>query len=116
MMMPPSAPRREFLFLQGPPGPFFRELGDALSERGVGVHRINLSGGDRYDWPEGGTDYRGRMRDWPMFIDRYLRAHRITDIVLFGDCRPMHQAALRMAKLFAVPVDHLFLDRWEPIT
>lgn len=107
MMMPPSAPRREFLFLQGPPGPFFLELGHALAERGVGVHRINLSGGDRYDWPEGGTDYRGRMRDWPMALDRYLRAHRITDIVLFGDCRPMHQAALRMAKLRGVHL-HVF--------
>ena len=107
MMMPPGAPRREFLFLQGPPGPFFRELGTALAERGVGVHRINLSGGDLYDWPEGGTDYRGRMRDWPMFVDRYLRAHRITDIVLFGDCRPMHQAALRMAKLRGVHL-HVF--------
>ncbi len=27
---------------------------------------------------------------------------------------PSLPLALRMAKLFAVPVDHLFLDRWEP--
>ena len=47
--------RREFLFLQGPPGPFFRLLADALREHGLGVHRINLSGGDRYDWSHGST-------------------------------------------------------------
>ncbi len=29
---------------------------------------------------------------------------------------PSLPLALRMAKLFAVPVDPLFLDRWEPIT
>ena len=27
---------------------------------------------------------------------------------------PSLPLALRMAKLFAVPVDHLFLDHWEP--
>jgi len=97
-------PRREFLFLQGPPGPFFRELATALAEHGCGVHRINLSGGDRYDWPDAATNYRGRKRNWPMFLDRYLRAHNITDMVLFGDCRPMHQAALRMAQLRGVHI------------
>lgn len=98
---------REFLFLQGPPGPFFRELAAALEERGAGVHRINLSGGDRYDWRDGATDYRGTRHDWPMFFDRFVRAHGITDIVLFGDCRPMHQAALRMAQLRGVHI-HVF--------
>ncbi|GAA4027144.1 helix-turn-helix transcriptional regulator [Sphingomonas rosea] len=28
---------------------------------------------------------------------------------------PSLPLALRMAKLFAVPVDQLFLDQWEPI-
>lgn len=99
-----SNPRREFLFLQGPPGPFFRDLAGALADQGCGVHRINLSGGDRYDWPDAATSYRGRMRNWPMFVDRFLRARGITDMVLFGDCRPMHQAALRMAQLRGVHI------------
>ena len=100
-------PRREFLFLQGPPGPFFRQLAVALRECHVGVHRINLSGGDRYDWVDAENEYRGRMRHWPIYLDRFLRAHRITDLVLFGDCRPMHQAALRMAQLRGVHI-HVF--------
>ncbi len=28
---------------------------------------------------------------------------------------PSLPLALRMSKLFSVPVDHLFLDHWEPI-
>ena len=99
-----TSTRREFLFLQGPPGPFFRQLGDELARIGHGVHRINLSGGDRYDWREGATNYRGTMSGWPIHFDRVLRANRITDLVLYGDCRPVHQAPLRMAKLRGVRV------------
>lgn len=102
-----GAGRRRFLFLQGPPGPFFRDLAHALAARGAGTHRINLSGGDLYDWPEGATNYRGRIRGWPIFFDRFVRHHGITDLVVYGDCRPMHQAAMRMAKLRGVRV-HVF--------
>lgn len=99
--------RREFLFLQGPPGPFFRDLAAALTEHGCGVHRINLSGGDLYDWPHAATNYRGLQQNWPMFLDRFLRTKGITDLVLFGDCRPMHRTALRIAQLRGVHI-HVF--------
>jgi capsular polysaccharide export protein len=99
-----EAARRSFLFLQGPPGPFFLQLALRLREFGHRIHRINLSGGDRYDWPAGATNYRGTMPAWPMFFDRFLRANGITDLVLYGDCRPVHQAAVRMAKLRGVRV------------
>jgi capsular polysaccharide export protein len=71
---------------------------------GHGIHRINLSGGDRYDWRHSATSYRGTMSAWPMFFDRFLRANRITDVVLYGDCRPVHRSAVRMAKLRGVRV------------
>lgn len=106
-MSPLIAHRREFLFLQGPPGPFFQELANALAERDCGIHRINLSGGDQYDWRGEATNFAGRIGSWPMFLDRFLRARNITDLVLFGDCRPMHQVALRMAQLRGVHI-HVF--------
>jgi len=96
--------QRSFLFLQGPPGPFFAMLAQRLRARGCVVHRINLNGGDRRDWPEGGIDYRGRRSRWPLYINAFLRDHQITDLVLFGDCRPMHVAATGMAKLRGVSV------------
>ena len=103
-----TARARHFLFLQGPPGPFFRLLGQELAARGAAVSRINLSGGDRYDWQgPGTTDYRGRMSRWPAFFDARLVREGITDLVLFGDCRPVHQVALRLAQLRGVHV-HVF--------
>ncbi|ARS28422.1 capsule biosynthesis protein [Sphingomonas sp. KC8] len=97
-------PTRSFLFLQGPPGPFFAMLGEELRARGCKVHRINLNGGDRSDWLEGGVDYRGRLSRWPIYVDRFLREHNITDIMLYGDCRPMHLAAHGIAKLRGVNI------------
>ena len=84
---------RAFLFLQGPPGPLFRLLGEEMSRQGIEVHRINLSGGDKLDWPEGAADFRGRFSEWPVFFDKFLTENRITDVLLFGDCRPYHLAA-----------------------
>lgn len=90
---------RTFLFLQGPPGPLFRRLGHAMVERGISVHRINISGGDLRDWSDGAVNFRGRFSDWPAFLDRYLRQHEVTDMLLFGDCRPYHISARGIAEL-----------------
>jgi capsular polysaccharide export protein len=92
------APRR-FLFLQGPPGPFFRDLGAALMARGHSVMRVNLNGGDAHDWPGGGQThaYRGPAGRWPAFIVALMRGAGVTDLILFGDCRPHHIAAIRAA-------------------
>ncbi len=98
---------RSFLFLQGPPGPFFRQLGVALRDRGASVFRLNFSGGDRRDWPHGCDSYRGRMKNWPLFFDQYLQDNAVSDIVLYGDCRPIHVRALRLARLRGVRI-HVF--------
>lgn len=100
-------PRRSFLFLQGPPGPFFWLLGQKIKERGCDVHRINLNGGDKYDWAGEATDYRGRMSRWALYVDKFMREKGITDLILFGDCRPMHMAAHQMARLRQINV-HVF--------
>ena len=94
--------RRAFLFLQGPPGPMLHQLAVSMRERGMKVERINICGGDRIDWPEPATDFRGAFRDWPVFFDNFLREHQITDILLFGDCRPYHVSARGVAALRGV--------------
>jgi capsular polysaccharide export protein len=98
---------RTFLFLQGPPGCFFRQLGHAIEARGTRVLRINLNGGDERDWARPATCYRGRQANWPLCIDHFLHDERVTDLVLFGDCRPMHMAAHQMARLRGIRV-HVF--------
>jgi capsular polysaccharide export protein len=91
--------RRTFVFLQGPPGPFFWMLAQRLVDEGHRVHRINFNGGDRASWRGPATDYQGTAEDWPRFFDSYVAEHHITDLVLFGDCRPLHRAAHGMATL-----------------
>lgn len=95
-----DAPAKTFLFLQGPHGPYFAMLADALRARGHQALRININGGDKVDWPgEGATDYRGTFRNWPLFFDDYIVHHGITDLILYGDCRPYHASAHKMARL-----------------
>ena len=105
--MRPRAPiqrpaKRAFLFLQGPPGPMMHQLAVAMRDQGMKVERINICAGDRIDWPEPATNFRGRFRDWPVFFDNFLREHQITDILLFGDCRPYHVSARGVAALRGV--------------
>lgn len=94
--------KRAFLFLQGPPGPMMHQLATAMRDKGVKVERINICAGDEVDWPEAATNFRGRFRDWPTFFDNFLREHQITDILLFGDCRPYHVSARGVAALRGV--------------
>lgn len=90
---------RGFLFLQGPHGVFFRRLGDRLTWEGQRVERINFNAGDRRDWGSGGHDFSGSEEEWPLFLDGFIEAHSITDLVLYGDCRPLHHTAHGIARL-----------------
>jgi capsular polysaccharide export protein len=45
------------------------------------------------------VNFRGRFSQWPVFLDRFLRENKITDILLFGDCRPYHLSAHGIARL-----------------
>lgn len=99
---------RTFLFLQGPASQFFSHLGNALAERGHAVHRINFHGGDQIFWKlPGALNYRGHDRDWPAFLETTILDRGITDIILFGDCRPRHRAAVSVASRLQLPV-HVF--------
>jgi capsular polysaccharide export protein len=90
---------RAFLFLQGMATRFFERLGQALAERGHAVHRVNFNGGDRAFWRlPGAVDFTGRPGEWPEFLDRLVVDKAISDIILFGDCRPLHRAAIRVVE------------------
>lgn len=99
--------QRTFLFLQGPCGRFFWDLAQALQQRGHRIERINLCGGDARDWPGTARNYRGLPSRWTIFVDRFMRDHAVTDLVLYGDCRPLHKAAHQMARMRKVRV-HVF--------
>ncbi|RMH47755.1 MAG: capsule biosynthesis protein CapA [Alphaproteobacteria bacterium] len=100
---------RRFLFLQGPHGPFFRQLGDMLRRAGAEVWRVGFNRGDEAFWrpAPGFIPFTGRQEDWPDHIDELLRAHAITDLVLYGDARFIHAEAIRAARRRNVTV-HVF--------
>ena len=94
-----------FLFLQGPVSPFFTLIGNGLASLGHDVHCINLSIGDQLFWRRpGATNYRGRLEDWPAFIEFFLDEHRITDLVLLGEQRDYHKQAIQAAKARGIHV------------
>ena len=100
--------RRNVLLLQGLMGPLFGRVGRALRRDGYGVHKVNFNGGDRLFWRlPNGIDYRGASADWPTELTRLIADRGITDVVLFGDCRPLHMAAIEVCRDLHIPV-HVF--------
>ncbi|NEU14788.1 capsular biosynthesis protein [Methylobacterium sp. BTF04] len=86
-----------FLFLQGLASPFFADLGTALKARGHRVRRINFSSGDWLFWSLPSDNYRGSFENWGAYVGDYMVRHGVTDLILFGDCRPYHVAATTAA-------------------
>lgn len=110
--MPPALcttlKKQRFLFLQGVCSPFFPRLADALRAHGHDVRKVNFTVGDRMYWRRGNAvSYRGPMDALPDFYKQQFDAHGTTDIVLFGDCRPVHRPAIELAKTLNLRV-HVF--------
>lgn len=98
---------RSFLFLQGPPGPFFAQLGSGLRAMGHRVARINCNGGDWLDWPGPAENFTGGQESWTHFLDTLFGREAVTDLVVFGDCRPLHRIACDSARARGIIV-HVF--------
>ena len=91
---------RRFLFLQGPHGPFFQQLAKMLRKAGSTVSRVGFNAGDRAFWlgAPGYIPFHGTPEDWPGTIRRLLAENDITDVVLYGDTRPIHAEAVAAAR------------------
>ena len=99
---------QHFLFLQGVCSPFFPRLATALRQQGHTVSKINFTVGDRVYWRQGSAlNYRGAMERLPQFYQRTYTNRSISDIVLFGDCRPVHRPAIALARSAGIRV-HVF--------
>ncbi|MFC3616059.1 capsule biosynthesis protein [Lutimaribacter marinistellae] len=108
--MPGSATRkRVFLFLQGPHGPFFNGLAKMLRRAGTEVWRVGFNAGDRAFWfdRESYIPYLGTSDDWPATLENLLNAKGVTDLVLYGDTRPVHAKAVKIARSRGLKI-HVF--------
>lgn len=91
-----SGEGRGFLFLQGPHGPFFSSLAHAMRRTGAACWRVGFNGGDRLFWRDRGSyiAYGGDLAGWPDALGGIIAERRVTDIVIYGETRPVHAAAI----------------------
>jgi len=101
--------QRRFLMLQGPHGPFFDRLAHHIRAAGSQVWRVGFNAGDRFFSRDRGSfvPFTRTLEDWPEVLATLVDTHSITDIVLYGDARPVHAEAIRFAKSRGIPV-HVF--------
>ena len=100
---------RSFLFLQGPHGPFFASLGKMLRAAGCDVARVGFNAGDQAFWRDRHSfiPFTGSHQDWPEVLTGLLESRSVTDIVLYGDTRPIHATAVEAAQRRGITI-HVF--------
>ena len=101
--------KRVFLFLQGPHGPFFHKLGQMLLRTGAEVWRVGFNAGDQAFWFDKSRyiAFTEAPEDWPDRLKSLLDIKGVTDIVLYGDTRPIHAQAVAEARARGLTV-HVF--------
>lgn len=86
---------KHVLLLQGPFGAFYDRLATWLQQQGALVNRVAFHGGDAYDSrlikP---IPFKEAFADWPAFLAQLLQTHQIDCVVLFGQSRLHHKAAI----------------------
>jgi capsular polysaccharide export protein len=104
-----SGENRRFLLLQGPHGPFFQQLGAMLTRSGAQVWRVGFNRGDRAFWPNDASyiPFKDMPEAWPATFASLIATLQITDIVLYGDTRPVHAEAVKAAQAAGISV-HVF--------
>ena len=107
--MAPSHAHRVFLFLQGPHGPFFGHLGRMLKAAGAKTWRVGFNKGDEAFWPDTASyiPFTEPAETWPGRAAALLDEKGVTDLVLYGDTRPIHAAAIAAARARGLTV-HVF--------
>ncbi len=92
--------QRHFLFLQGPHGPFLNRLGKMLRRAGADVTRVGFNAGDQFFWRDKASfvPFTQSLDKWPAVLSDLLSDKEITDILLYGDTRPIHAQAIQIAR------------------
>lgn len=80
-----------------------------LRAAGTEVWRVGFNAGDQAFWPDKSSyiPYIGQPEDWPAEVQQIIAAKGITDLVLYGDVRPIHAEAVSVARAAGVTV-HVF--------
>jgi capsular polysaccharide export protein len=93
------------LLLQGPVGPFFKVFQKDLTRSNICALKVNFNGGDWLFCHGPHTlNFCGTLQAWVSWIEAFLHRMKPVAIVLFGDSRPYHIAAIEAAHGAGVPV------------
>lgn len=98
---------RKILLLQSPIGYFFADLSKWLKTHNKTVFKLNFNAGDEYFYPE--TDdpnnpfaYTGSLEDFYNFLLDFVKKNNIDTFICFGDTRPYHVIAKKLALEFNI--------------
>lgn len=96
---------RNALLLQGPNGPFFARLAKDLRASGATTTKVNFNVADSLFYR--GTDviaFRDEMRAWPDRLRAIMIEKKIDAVFLFGDQRPIHVVATKLARELGIKI------------
>lgn len=96
---------RHALLLQGPNGPFFARLARDLRRSGARTTKVNFNVGDSlfYRGPDV-IAFRDAMDRWPARLREIMVEKKIDAVFLFGDQRPIHIPAVKLARELGIKV------------
>ncbi|MEM8554794.1 MAG: capsule biosynthesis protein CapA [Pseudomonadota bacterium] len=90
---------RRFLFLQGPHGPFFGQLAGGLRAAGSETWKVAVTAGDAAEWnAPNRIDLIAPSSLWRDALELIVGQQGITDLVLYGQTRPLHRLGLEAAR------------------
>jgi len=93
------------LLLQGPVGPFFKDLQEFLEEEAFEVWRICFHAGDSlFSKKKNRIPFSGELNEWESWLREFLVGAKINHMILFGSGRPIHCAARRVASQLSISV------------
>ncbi len=102
-----NASTHHFLMLQGLRSPFFLRLAQGLRAAGARVTKLHFTLGDHLYWRGSAQSCHKPEAALAAHYEQLLASGSFTDLVLFGDCRPVHQPAIAQARALGIPV-HVF--------
>jgi len=80
-----------------------------LRHAGATVWRVGFNMGDRFFWPDRRSylPFKEPVEAWPERFVQILSDKGVTDLVLYGDTRPVHRLAVREAERLGLRI-HVF--------
>lgn len=100
----PAAAASRALLLQGPVGPFFSQLNNALASNGWSTRRVIFNAGDAlFETSKDCARFTGDAECWEAWLRFEIAQNRPDCIILFGSNRPAHKIARDLADLFGIP-------------